>query len=85
MEKLLIRGGSVYRNHRFVPADVLCADGKILAVGEGLPADGAQVLDAAGLRVAPGFIILRDAGHDRVPRQRAHRHPRDDPPLPRRD
>ena len=47
MEKLLIRGGSVYLDHRFVPADVLCTDGKILAVGGGLPADGAQVLDAA--------------------------------------
>ena len=46
MEKLLIRGGSVYRNHRFVPADVLCADGKILAVGENLPADGAGTLNA---------------------------------------
>ena len=32
MEKLLIRGGSVYLDHRFVRADVLCADGKILAM-----------------------------------------------------
>ena len=62
MEKLLIRGGSVYQNHRFVPADVLCADGKILAVGEGLCADGAQVIDAGGLLVAPGFIDIHTHG-----------------------
>ena len=62
MEKLLIRGGSVYLDHRFVRADVLCADGKILAVGEGLPADGARTLDATGMLVAPGFIDAHTHG-----------------------
>ncbi len=39
-----------------VRADVLVAGGKIAAVGTGLSAAGAKVVDAAGLAVAPGFI-----------------------------
>jgi len=37
-------------------ADVLISDGKIQAVGEGLSADGATVIDASGRWITPGVI-----------------------------
>ncbi|MFN7999021.1 MAG: dihydroorotase [Bryobacteraceae bacterium] len=39
-------------------ADVLIQDGVIAALGAGLSAPGAEVLDASGLIVAPGFIDM---------------------------
>ncbi len=38
--------------------DVLIAEGKIAGVGENLTAAGAEVFDASGLVVAPGFIDM---------------------------
>lgn len=58
--KLLIRGGRVMdpaSQHDGV-ADVLITDGLISAVGPGLDATGAEVLDAGGAVVAPGFIDM---------------------------
>jgi 5-methylthioadenosine/S-adenosylhomocysteine deaminase len=60
MERLLIRGGTlidthprpvVHRDH-----DLLVEDGVIAGVGAGLDATGAEVLDATGLIVLPGFV-----------------------------
>lgn len=49
-----------------VVCDLLCRDGKIAAVGQGLSADGAKRIDASGLVLAPGLIDLhthlRDPG-----------------------
>ena len=39
-------------------ADVLVADGKIAAVGANLSQPGAELLDASGMVVAPGFIDM---------------------------
>src|SRR5437016_12084536 len=39
-------------------ADVLITEGKIAAVGPNLSAPGAEVFDASGLFVAPGFIDM---------------------------
>src|SRR5579859_3919004 len=39
-------------------ADVLVADGKIAAVGANLSQPGAEVFDASGMVVAPGFIDM---------------------------
>ena len=60
MSALLIRGGRVVdpaagRDGR---ADVLVADGRVRAIGAGLPDEGAQTLDASGCVVAPGFVDL---------------------------
>jgi dihydroorotase len=58
---LLIRGGHVIDPSTGLnePADVLLREGRVEAVGRdiGLP-DDAEVLDASGLVVAPGFIDL---------------------------
>lgn len=37
-------------------ADILIDGGKIMKIGKGLSADGAEVIDATGLQVYPGFV-----------------------------
>lgn len=54
---LLVKGGTIVNDdHEFV-SDVLCSDGKIVAVGVDLAApEGAQIVDATGKLVIPGGI-----------------------------
>ena len=54
----LIRGGLVVDPAAEVErvADVLIRDGRIASIGEGLADDGAEVFDARGLLVTPGWI-----------------------------
>ena len=40
------------------PGQVLLRDGKIAAVGETVPADGAETIDLAGQHLYPGMIAL---------------------------
>ncbi len=69
MERLLIRGGRVLDPacDRDEHAELLIEDGRIAAVGRDLEASGAEVVDAAGCWVAPGFIDLHT--HLREPGQ----------------
>ncbi len=54
---IIVRGGTVANADRTFRADVLCQDGKIVAVGENLDAPGgAKVIDAGGQYVMPGGI-----------------------------
>ena len=54
---LLIRGGTVTTAEQSFRADVLCVDGKIAAVGEGLEAGfGCEIVDAGEALVIPGGI-----------------------------
>ena len=54
---VLIKGGTVVNADRSVRADVLCENGLITAVGEGIDAPkGAAVVDAGGQYVMPGGI-----------------------------
>ncbi|MCI7796714.1 MAG: amidohydrolase [Lachnospiraceae bacterium] len=39
-----------------ITADILIENGKIVKIGIGLCADGAEVIDASGLNVYPGFV-----------------------------
>ncbi|HEY3368653.1 MAG TPA: dihydroorotase [Symbiobacteriaceae bacterium] len=48
-------------------ADILVENGRIKAIGQGLPEVGAQVIDASGKVVAPGFIDIHV--HFRTPGQ----------------
>ena len=58
--KLLVKGGRLVDPSRGVDetADVLVADGRVAELGGKIAARGAEVLDAAGLVVCPGFIDL---------------------------
>ncbi len=58
MVMLLIRSGRVFDGIHPEPqnVDLLIEDGKIAAIGENLSAEGAEVFDAAGQNVYPGFI-----------------------------
>lgn len=58
MSKLFISGGIVIDPEKMqrYPADILLEDGKIAAVGDLAVPQDAQVIDAQGLFVCPGFI-----------------------------
>ena len=60
MSKLVIKNGRVIdpaSQHDGV-ADVLVEDGKVSSVGPNIDTAGAEVFDAAGMIVAPGFIDM---------------------------
>ncbi|MEO8349119.1 MAG: dihydroorotase [Acidobacteriota bacterium] len=67
---LLVRGGRVVdpAAGRDGVADLLIEDGLVADVGERLSAGGAEVVEASGLLVLPGFIDLhahlREPGHE---------------------
>lgn len=58
MRKLLIKGGQVVFADEVKAADILLENGKIAKIGKNLKADGAEVVDAAGLIVFPGLIDM---------------------------
>jgi len=54
---VLVRGGTVVTADQSFRADVLCRDGVIVAIGDGIEApSGAEVVDAGGQYVMPGGI-----------------------------
>src|SRR5687767_6403630 len=54
---VLIQGGTIVTAEQSFRGDVLCAHGKIVAVGEGLHATGnSEVIDAGGQFILPGGI-----------------------------
>lgn len=53
---ILIRGGTLVCPEGPVQADLRADAGKITAIGKDLPAEGCQVVEAAGKLVFPGFI-----------------------------
>ncbi|HET6154151.1 MAG TPA: dihydroorotase [Marmoricola sp.] len=55
MTSYLIQGASILGG---APTDLLLADGVIAAIGTGLDAAGAEVVDASGLTVLPGLVDL---------------------------
>ena len=58
---ILIRGGTLIdgSGRPGEPGDVLVHDGRIAALGRSLPSGTAQVIDAEGLAVTPGFIDIK--------------------------
>jgi dihydroorotase len=60
MSQLLIKNGRVIdpASATDMLADILIRDGAIAALGAGLEAPGAEIFDASGLIVAPGFIDM---------------------------
>jgi len=68
--KLLLKGGRIIDPAQKIDTigDILITDGRIAALGQALSEPGAEVLDAAGLVVAPGLVDmhvhLREPGHE---------------------
>ncbi len=54
--RTLIKNGTLVTAAESYPADLLIDDGKIALLGRDLPADGAQVVNAAGKYILPGGI-----------------------------
>ncbi len=69
MKRTLIRAGRILDPAAKTDsrADLLIEDGKIAAVGQGLDSERAEVIDAAGCWVAPGFVDMHT--HLREPGQ----------------
>lgn len=55
---LVIKGGRIHNGTDRNPfvGDILIRDGKLAKIGPNLPTEGAEVIDAAGLEVYPGFV-----------------------------
>ena len=58
--RLLIKGGRIVDPAQQIDrvGDVLVEDGKVTSIGESFSEDGAEVVDASGFVVSPGFIDL---------------------------
>ena len=53
---LLFRGGTLVSAERSVLADVAVVDGRVVAIGPELEGQAAEVVEASGLHLFPGFI-----------------------------
>jgi allantoinase len=53
---LLFRGGTLVSAERLVSADVAVVDGRVVAIGPELEGQAAEVVEASGLHLFPGFI-----------------------------
>lgn len=58
MTTVAIRGGDVLVDGLLQRADVLIADGRVVAIGASIDTGGATVLDASGCVVGPGLVDL---------------------------
>ncbi len=60
MGRVLIRGGRILdpAANRDEPGDVLLVDGRIEALGAGIESRGAELIEAEGAWIAPGFVDL---------------------------
>jgi 5-methylthioadenosine/S-adenosylhomocysteine deaminase len=67
--RILIRGGRIYDHdgdvHQPATADLLINDGKIEQVAPTIaPPDGAEIIDASGKLIVPGFVNAHYHSHD---------------------
>jgi dihydroorotase len=60
VSRILLRGGRLLdpASGRDERGDLLLEDGEVKAAGAGIPASGAQVIEATGCWVVPGFVDL---------------------------
>ncbi|MDG7007833.1 MAG: allantoinase AllB [Nitrososphaerota archaeon] len=53
---MLLKGGTIVSAEGQYRSDILCKDGVISSIGEGLEGGGAEVVDASGKLVFPGIV-----------------------------
>ncbi len=60
MERVLIKNGHIVdpKNSVDAPADLLIEDGAVAAIGDNLTIEGAEIIDADGCTVTPGFVDI---------------------------
>ncbi|MFB5281369.1 dihydroorotase [Peribacillus sp. Hz7] len=56
--KTVIKNGVLLNNNEFKQVDIEIEGKRITKIGENLPTEGSEVIDAKGLLVAPGFVDL---------------------------
>lgn len=54
--RLLLTGGSVFRDGGFQPLDIAVSQGRIVSVSPRLPGDGASVVELNHCLIVPGFV-----------------------------
>lgn len=54
--KKIVKNGRIFTETEDYQADILIEDEKIVWIGQGLPEDGAEALDASGCYVIPGAV-----------------------------
>jgi allantoinase len=54
--ELLLKGGTIVCGNENYESDILCRNGIIAAIGKGLKADSAEVIDVVGKLVFPGVV-----------------------------
>ena len=54
--RLLLTGGSVFRNGGFQPLDIAISEGRIVSVSPSFPRDGAAVIELNHFFIVPGFV-----------------------------
>ncbi len=54
--RLLLTGGSVFRDGGFQPLDIAISGGRIVSVSPSLPRDGASVIELNHCLIVPGFV-----------------------------
>ncbi len=60
--RILFRGARVVLDGELAPLDVLCEEGRIVSVAAQLDAGGAELVDAAGHTLGPGFVDVHVHG-----------------------
>ena len=54
--RLLLTGGTVFRDGGFEPLEIAVSKGRIVSVSPSLPRDGASVLELHNCLIVPGFV-----------------------------
>ena len=62
MDTLYLVNGLVYMGRSFAEKTIRVHGGKLTVLDSGSPTEGGAVLDAAGLRIVPGFIDTHTHG-----------------------
>ena len=67
---LLLTGGAVFLNGKFLRADIELREGRIVSISESLARDGHSVIELNDLFVVPGFVDVHGRDGDALRQKR---------------